>query len=80
MAQENGTLDKLTISAVRLAKGNAALIPLIIFLIVLVLTTIGPGNIATVALIAPFAMAIAGRIGPNPQVRIPQRKAGHPQA
>ncbi|HXK89737.1 MAG TPA: SLC13 family permease [Thermosynergistes sp.] len=63
MAQENGTLDKLTISAVRLAKGNAALIPLIIFLIVLVLTTIGPGNIATVALIAPFAMAIAGRIG-----------------
>ena len=57
MAQENGTLDKLTISAVRLAKGNTALIPLIIFLIVLVLTTIA------VALITPFAMAIAGRIG-----------------
>lgn len=63
MAQENGTLDKLTISAVRLAKGNTALISLIIFLIVLVLTTIGPGNTATVALITPFAMAIAGRIG-----------------
>lgn len=57
MAQENGTLDKLTISALRLAKGNTALISLIIFLIVLVLTTIA------VALITPFAMAIAGRIG-----------------
>ncbi|MGI9951786.1 SLC13 family permease [Moorellaceae bacterium AZ2] len=63
LAQENGTLEKLTAYAVRLARGNTALIPWIIFIIVVVITTIGPGNIATTALIAPLAMAIAGRIG-----------------
>ncbi|MBE3580596.1 MAG: C4-dicarboxylate ABC transporter [Thermoanaerobacteraceae bacterium] len=63
MAQENGTLEKLTAYAVRLARGNTALIPWIIFIIVVIITTIGPGNIATTAMIAPLAMAIAGRIG-----------------
>lgn len=63
MAQQNGTMSKFTAYAVRLAKGNTALIPLIIFLLVTFITTIGPGNIATTALMAPVAMAIAGRIG-----------------
>lgn len=63
LAQENGTLEKLTAYAVRLAKGNTALIPWIIFVLVVVITTIGPGNIATTAMMAPIAMAIAGRIG-----------------
>jgi len=63
MAQNNGTMTKFTAYAVRLAKGNTKLIPWIIFGLVAVITTIGPGNIASVALMAPVAMAIAGRIG-----------------
>ncbi len=62
IATTNGTMEKLTGKAIRLAKGNTALIPLIIFLLITVITTIGPGNIATVALMAPVVMAIAARI------------------
>jgi di/tricarboxylate transporter len=63
IATTNGTMEKVTAKAIRLAKGNTALIPLIIFLLITVITTIGPGNIATFILMAPVAMAIAGRIG-----------------
>ncbi|WP_371379787.1 SLC13 family permease [Sporomusa aerivorans] len=63
IATTNGTMDKLTANAIRLAKGNTALIPLIIFLLITIITTIGPGNIATVSLMAPVVMSIAGRIG-----------------
>nr|WP_092073963.1 SLC13 family permease [Dendrosporobacter quercicolus]NSL47836.1 C4-dicarboxylate ABC transporter [Dendrosporobacter quercicolus DSM 1736]SDM74202.1 transporter, UIT1 family [Dendrosporobacter quercicolus] len=65
IATTNGTLEKLTANAIRLAKGNTALIPLIIFMLITIITTIGPGNIATVALMAPVVMAIAARIGIN---------------
>lgn len=61
-AQVNGTMEKFSAMCVRLAKGNVVLIPAIIFLLVTFITTIGPGNIATTALLAPVAMAIAGRI------------------
>lgn len=62
-AQVNGTMEKFSAYAVRLAKGNTALIPIILFILITLITTIGPGNIATTALMAPMAMAIAGRIG-----------------
>jgi di/tricarboxylate transporter len=62
-AQVNGTMEKFSAYAVRLAKGNTALIPIILFVLITVVTTIGPGNIAATALMAPVAMAIAGRIG-----------------
>ncbi|MCX7779485.1 MAG: SLC13 family permease [Negativicutes bacterium] len=62
-AQVNGTMEKFSAYAVRLAKGNTALIPIILFVLVTIVTTIGPGNIASTALMAPVAMAIAGRIG-----------------
>ena len=62
-AQVNGTMEKFSAYAVRLAKGNTAMIPLILFVLVTVVTTIGPGNIAATALLAPVSMAIAGRIG-----------------
>ena len=65
IATTNGTMEKLTARAIRLAKGNTALIPLIIFVLIAVITTIGPGNIATVSLMAPVVMAIASRIGIN---------------
>ena len=65
-AQVNGTMEKFSAMCVRLAKGNVALIPLIIFCLVTIITTIGPGNIATTALLAPVAMAIAARIELSP--------------
>lgn len=63
MAQTNGTMEKLTAYSVRVCKGNTALIPLIIFILTTFVTTIGPGNIAGCALMAPVAMAIATRVG-----------------
>ncbi|HWR40731.1 MAG TPA: SLC13 family permease [Patescibacteria group bacterium] len=63
MAQTNGTMEKLTAYSVRLCKGNTAIVPLIIFALTTFITTIGPGNIAGTALMAPVAMAIAARVG-----------------
>ncbi len=63
MAQNNGTMSKFTAHSVRLCGGNTRLIPLILFILTTFLTTIGPGNIASVALMAPVAMALATRIG-----------------
>ncbi|HIU64883.1 MAG TPA: C4-dicarboxylate ABC transporter [Candidatus Avacidaminococcus intestinavium] len=63
MAQTNGTMEKLTAYSVRVCKGNTALIPLIIYVLTSFVTTIGPGNIAGCALMAPVAMAIATRVG-----------------
>lgn len=63
IAQTNGTMEKLTAYAVRVAKGNNMLIPLIVYVVTSVLTTIGPGNIAATALLAPVMMAIAARVG-----------------
>lgn len=65
-AQVNGTMSKFSAVCVRLAKGNVALIPIILFILVTVIVTIGPGNIAGCALLAPVCMAIAGRIGLSP--------------
>ena len=63
MAQTNGTMEKLTAYSVRICKGNTAIVPLIIFALTTFVTTIGPGNIAGTALMAPVAMAIATRVG-----------------
>jgi di/tricarboxylate transporter len=62
-ARTNGTLDKMVAHAVRLARGNAGMIPIVFFLLAATLATIGPGNIAATALLAPVAMGIAGRAG-----------------
>lgn len=63
MAQTNGTMEKLTAYSVRICKGNTAIVPLVVFVLTTFVTTIGPGNIAGTALMAPVAMAIATRIG-----------------
>jgi Na+/H+ antiporter NhaD/arsenite permease-like protein len=55
-----GTLDKLTKYTMKLAKGKPGLLPIVIFSLTMILTAVGPGNIAMIALIAPIAMAIAG--------------------
>jgi len=63
MAESNGTLDRIARRAVSLCRGNAGLIPPAFFLFAAALASIGPGNIATAALLAPMAMAAAGRAG-----------------
>ena len=64
-AQANGTLDRIAHKAVRYCRGNVGVMPIMFFFLAFVLASIGPGNIASTALVAPMAMAVAG------QVRIP---------
>jgi di/tricarboxylate transporter len=60
-AQVNGTLDRVAHHAVHICRGNTGLIPIMFFLVGLGLATMGPGNIASIALIAPLAMATADK-------------------
>ena len=62
MAQTNVTMEKLTAYSIRACKGNTALVPIIIYILATFITTIGPGNIAGCALMAPVAMAIASKV------------------
>jgi len=61
MASVNGTLERLAHRAVHLCRGNAGVIAVMFFVVALGLSSIGPGNIATAALLAPMAMAVGGR-------------------
>ena len=61
--QCNGTLERIAHHAVRLCRGNAATIPIMFFVLGAALASMGPGNIATAALLAPMAMATAARTG-----------------
>jgi di/tricarboxylate transporter len=63
MAQSNGTLSQLTHHAVRICRGNAGTIPIMFFVLGAALSSMGPGNIATAALLIPIAMATAARAG-----------------
>jgi di/tricarboxylate transporter len=65
-AQVNGTLDRLAHRAVRGAAGAPGVIPFIFFALTCTLASIGPGHIAACALMAPLAMAAAGRYGISP--------------
>ena len=60
-AQLNGTLDRIAHRAVRICRGNAGLIPVMFFVLAAALASLGPGNVSTAALMAPMAMAVAGR-------------------
>ncbi len=62
-AKVNGTLDQIAKRSVLLARGNPGVIPLVFFVLAMVLASIGPGNIAATAMLAPIAMSIAGEAG-----------------
>lgn len=62
-AHVNGTLDRVARFAVRGCRGDLGRIPLMFFLLSLVLSSIGAGNIAGAALMAPLAMMMAHRAG-----------------
>ena len=66
MANLNGTLGRLASRAVGICRGNAGVIPVMFFLIALALSSIGPGNIATTAILAPMAMAVGARAAVPP--------------
>jgi di/tricarboxylate transporter len=63
IAHSNGTLDKLTHHAVRACRGNRGVVPIMFFVLAAALASMGPGNIATAALVAPMAMSTAARAG-----------------
>ncbi len=65
-ARVNGTLERVSAAAVGLARGRPGVIPIVFFALALLLASIGPGNIAATALLAPVAMAAAGRVGVSP--------------
>jgi di/tricarboxylate transporter len=62
-AAANGTLDRVARRSIRLARGNAGVIPLIFFALAVSLSAGGAGNIAGTALLAPVAMTVAARVG-----------------
>ena len=65
-AQVNGTLDGIARPAIRLCRGNAGAVPMMFFVLTAILSSIGPGNIASAALMALMGMAAAGRYGIPP--------------
>lgn len=63
LAQANGTMAVLTQRALALSRGHAGLLPALFFVIACTVSTLGPGAIATVALLAPLAMTAGARAG-----------------
>ncbi len=63
VAQANGTMGAITQRALRSCGGRAAWLPLLLFGLACIVSTIGPGAIAAVALLAPMGMAAGTRAG-----------------
>lgn len=65
-AESNGTSTALAHRAVTLARGERRLLPALFFVIAGAVSSIGPGAIASVAMVAPLALSIGGRAGLPP--------------
>ncbi|MBW7856950.1 MAG: hypothetical protein H3C43_01290 [Leptonema sp. (in: Bacteria)] len=66
IAEKNGTLNQLSQLSLKMINGNVFILPFMFFLIAFILSAIGPGNIASVALLAPTAMVLAVRSDISP--------------
>ena len=66
LAEINGTVGLLARRLLGLARGRHALVPPLIFLIACAISTVGPGAIVSVALVAPVGMALSLRAGISP--------------
>lgn len=66
LAEINGTVGVLARRLLGLARGRHALVPPLIFLIACAVSTVGPGAIVSVALVAPVGMALSMRAGITP--------------
>jgi di/tricarboxylate transporter len=60
LAETNGTVAQLAARLTLLAQGRARVLPLVFFAIACALSTLGPGAVPAVALIAPLALATGG--------------------
>ncbi len=61
LAEVNGSFNAVAQRAAALARGQSRLIPILLFLIAGVLSAIGPGAVAAVAMLAPIGVAIGAR-------------------
>ncbi len=66
MTRVNGTLERVAHWAVGLAKGRVGVVPILYFLLAAVIASAGPGNIATIGLLGPIAIATAIRMNISP--------------
>ena len=66
LAETNGTLDALAKRAVLAGRGDARVIPLLFFAIACALSSVGPGAVSTVALLAPLSAVMGERAGLSP--------------
>ena len=65
-AESNGTLERVAERLAAIAKGNARVLPVVLFVFSSALASMGPGAIAAVALLAPMAMLLGSRTGVSP--------------
>jgi len=65
-ARVNGTLERVAHEAVRLAGGRVGFVPILYFFLAAVIASAGPGNIATIGLLGPIAIATAMRMKISP--------------
>jgi Na+/H+ antiporter NhaD/arsenite permease-like protein len=65
-AESNGTLAALAARLVSLARGDGRVLPWLLFAGAAALSSLGPGAVPTVALVAPLGMAAALRAGVSP--------------
>src|SRR5215510_12096152 len=65
-ARVNGTLERFTHEAVRLTGGRVGFVPIFFFGLAALIASAGPGNIATIGLLGPIAIATAIRMNISP--------------
>lgn len=66
IAETNGTLETLAGWLLRLARGNARVVPVLFFAGACALSAVGPGAVSTTALLAPIGMVMGQRAGVPP--------------
>jgi len=66
IANTNGTLEKVSKFAVKAVRGRTALLPIVFFFVAFALSSMGPGQITTSALLSAPAMLLAEQVGIAP--------------
>lgn len=66
VSESNGTLSRAAERGVRLARGDARIVPWLVFAVAFAVSAVGPGAVPAVALVAPPAAAIAARMRMSP--------------
>jgi di/tricarboxylate transporter len=65
-ARVNGTLERVAHGAVQITGGRVGFVPILYFFLAAVIASAGPGNIATIGLLGPIAIATAIRMNISP--------------